>query len=289
MNFTKKILAAVLSLILVVLCFSGCSKSTAADEITSKTLLIAYTEDKAPFIYEEDGVLKGFDVEIFDKIFESIKNDFKNYKFVKVDEDYRLGEDAYCVDADGKECIAYIMAGGVQKNVGDVNETYTFSDDIITNFVVTITKQDSSITDYTSLSGNEIGVVGDVAKAALDKHAVIKLGAKSVTEYENSELENALADLDSGKIKAVVVDSFTQGAAKLNCNERGYNVLSGELETVNYVYAFKKYDWYVESINNALYELQSPDYNDADELTPIVEKYFGYDASYFDYEPSNDK
>ena len=52
---------------------------------------------------------------------------------------------------------------------------------------------------------------------------------------------------------------------------------------------FKKGDWVVDNWNEAIYELKSPDYNDKDEFTPMVEKYFGYNASSFDYVPSNTK
>ena len=44
---------------------------------------------------------------------------------------------------------------------------------------------------------------------------------------------------------------------------------------------FKKGDLVVENWNEAIYELKSPDYNDKDEFTPMVEKYFGYNASTF--------
>ena len=52
---------------------------------------------------------------------------------------------------------------------------------------------------------------------------------------------------------------------------------------------FKKGDWVVDNWNEAIYELKSPDYNDKDEFTPMVEKYFGYNASSFDYVPSKTK
>lgn len=283
MKITKRILAALLAMITVVLCFSGCSKSESADEITAETMLIAYTEEKAPFLYEENGELKGFDVELFETIFDNIKNDYKNYKFVKVDEDYRLGEEAYCVDASGKECIAYIMVGGIQKNVDDINERFTFTADVINNRVLTITKDGYGVTDYTALNGKEVGTVGDTAKAGLDKHAVIKNGCASVTEYSADRLADAVADLESGKIKAIVVDEFTYCASDVNADS--YITLDGELEKESYVYALRKFDWFDEAINNAIYELRSPDYNDSDDFTPIVEKYFGYNASSFSYEP----
>ena len=53
--------------------------------------------------------------------------------------------------------------------------------------------------------------------------------------------------------------------------------------------SFKKGDWVVDNWNEAIYELKSPDYNDKDEFTPMVEKYFGYNASSFDFVPSKTK
>ena len=279
MKSVKKILAVLLLLITVTLCFVGCSKSEAADEITADTMLIAYTEDNAPFVYEENGELKGFDVELFKTIFDNIKNESKNYKFVKVDKDYRIGEDVYCTTEDGKDCIAYVMIGGIQKDTGAINESYTLSEPVISNRIITVTAENSKIGTYADLGGKNVGIITDAAKTALDKHNAIKNGFKSLTEYDKAE--TAIADVKSGKIDALIIDEFTYCTA----DNSGLKALDGELDTVDYVYAFKKWDWYVDSINEAVYELKSPDYNDADEFTPLVEKYFGYNASAFNYQP----
>ncbi len=282
-NF-KKAISVLLCVLFVGSCFAGCSSSDKADEITDKTMLIAYTEENEPFIYtDKNGNLTGFDVEIFEKIFDDIKNEAKNYKFVKVEEGYRVGEDPAYIDDDGNEYIAYVMIGGVQKNVGTFNEDFTFSDDIIDNRIITVTAKGAKIASYADLDGLTAGVVTKQAEAALDKNAAIKSSLKAVKAYK--DIKSALADLDAGKINAVVVDEFSFNVLE---NKDSYSVLNGELDTLSYVYAFKKYDWYVEAINEAVYELQSPDYNDKDEFTPIVEKYFGYDASSFDYTPVED-
>lgn len=282
-NF-KKAISVLLCVLFVGSCFAGCSSSDKADEITDKTMLIAYTEENEPFIYtDKNGNLTGFDVEIFEKIFDDIKNEAKNYRFVKVEEGYRVGEDPAYIDDDGNEYIAYVMIGGIQKNVGTFNEDFTFSDDIIDNRIITVTAKGAKIASYADLDGLTAGVVTKQAEAALDKNAAIKSSLKSVKAYK--DIKSALADLDAGKINAVVVDEFSFNVLE---NKDSHSVLNGELDTLSYVYAFKKYDWYVEAINEAVYELQSPDYNDKDEFTPIVEKYFGYDASSFDYTPVED-
>ncbi len=286
MKITKKILAVMLSAMLIVLCFAGCSQSGPAEEITAETMLIAYTEDNAPFVYEENGEVKGFDVELFETIFKDVKNEFKNYKFVKVDKDYKIGEDVYCVDDNGENCIAYVMIGGVQKDVGSVNENYTFSEDVINDRIITITTDKSGITSYASLEGKTVGVVTGVAKTALDKHTAIKNNCKTVQEYKAEDIAAALADLDAGKINALVVDEFVYHSAEKAAE---YKILDGELDNISYAYLFKKWDWYNDAINEAIYELKSPEYNDADEFTPIVEKYFGYNASSFEYNPPEKK
>lgn len=283
MKTAKKIIALLLSAMFIVLCFAGCSAAEEAEEITEKTMLIAYTEENAPFVYEENGELKGFDVEIFKKIFNNIKNEYKNYKFVKVDADYKIGEDVYCVDANGKDCIAYIMIGGVQKDIDDINKTYSFTEDVINNRVITITKDGNRITSYAELNGKNIGVISGVAKTALDKHTTIKDGCQTIKEYTAENIDTAIAELDNGTIQALVIDEFTYYTSDANTDS--YIVLDSELENISYVYALKKWDWVVDSINEAIYELKSPEYNDADEFTPIVEEYFRYNASSFEYNP----
>ncbi|MGN1329648.1 MAG: substrate-binding periplasmic protein [Eubacterium sp.] len=281
MSKFKKIICVLLSMLFVAGCFAGCSSKGEAGEITDETMLIAYTEENAPFIYTgEDGKLTGFDVEVMEAIFDDVKNDYKDYEFVKVDADYKIGEDTAYTDKDGNDYIAYVMVGGVQRDTGSFNKDFTFTESIIDNRIITVSQSGSKIADYSDLKGKNVGVVTDQAMTALDANSAIKNNCKVVKEYEN--INTALSDLDAGKLDAVVTDEFSFNVLESKDN---YTVLSGELDTISYVYAFKKYDWYVDSINEAVYELKSPDYNDADEFTPLVEKYFGYDASSFDYEP----
>lgn len=281
MKTMKKVIAVFLSVLFVMLCFAGCSSSDKAENITDETLLVAYTAEKKPFVYKDkDGNLTGFDVELMSKIFNDVKNDYKNYKFVQVDEDYRLGEDAAYTDDEGNEYIAYVMVGGVEKNTGSFNKDHTFTKDIIDNRVIAVTAENSKINTYADLKGAKAGVVTDTAKAALEKNAVIKDGMKNVKEYKDAK--SAIADLKSGTIDVIIIDEFSYNVAD---GRDGLKALDNELDTVSYVYSFKKWDWYDEAFNEAIYELKSPEYNDADEFTPIVEKYFGYNASNFDYEP----
>ena len=284
MKVFKKIFAIALCGILIAIAFAGCSKSGEADKITDKTMLIAYTDEVEPFLYKDkNGKLAGFDVDLFKKIYDNVKNDTKDYKFVKVDKDYKVGDDIAYTNKDGDEFIAYTMIGAVQKNVGSVNEDFSFTNDIITNRIITVTKSGNNISDYNDLSGKKLAVVTDIAKAALDKNSTIKNNNKN-TLYPT--IEDALSALDNGSVDAVITDEFNFSPLK---NAEKYQVLNGELDKISYAFMFKKGDWVVDNWNEAIYELKSPDYNDKDEFTPMVEKYFGYNASSFDYVPSKTK
>lgn len=285
MKAMKKAIAVILCALFVVLCFAGCSASGEAEEITDETLLVAYTAENKPFIYtDENGELTGFDVELIKEIFDDVKNDYKNYKFIQVDEDYRVGEDTAYTDESGNNYIAYVMVGGLEKNSGSFNKDHTFTKDIIDNRIIAVTAQGSKITSYAQLDGANAGIFSDAAKAALDKNASVKNNMKNITDYKAAA--DALADLKSGKIDVLIIDEFNFNVAE---GKDDFAVIDGELDTISYVYAFKKWDWYDEAFNEAIYELKSPDYNDADMFTPIVEKYFGYNASNFDYQPSQTK
>lgn len=284
MKVFKKIFAIALCGILIASAFAGCSKSGEADKITDKTMLIAYTDEVEPFLYKDkNGKLAGFDIDLFKKIYDNVKNDTKNYKFVKVDKDYKVGDDIAYTNKDGDEFIAYTMIGAVQKNVGSVNEDFSFTNDIITNRIITVTKSGNNISDYNDLSGKKLAVVTDIAKTALDKNSTIKNNNKN-TLYPT--IEDALSALDNGSVDAVITDEFSFSPLE---NAEKYQVLNGELDKISYAFMFKKGDWVVENWNEAIYELKSPDYNDKDEFTPMVEKYFGYNASSFDYVPSKTK
>lgn len=95
-----------------------------------------------------------------------------------------------------------------------------------------------------------------------------------------------LPPLDNGSVDAVITDEFNFSPLE---NAEKYQVLNGELDKISYAFMFKKGDWVVENWNEAIYELKSPGLQRQGRFTPMVEKYFGYNASSFDYVPSKTK
>lgn len=296
MKTLKKIIPVFLSMLLIVSCFAGCSKTEEAEQITDGTMLVAYTEEIAPFISNGDNGPEGFDVDVFKAIAESVKGEYKNYKFVQVEEGYKIGEDTAYTDEDGNEYTANIMIGGVQSDTGTINEDYSLTDSLISNRIVTVVPKDSNIKSYADLEGAKVGIVTKQAVSALDENTSIKNSVKSVKEY--AEINDAVLDLYSNKIDALISDEFTLHTVNMDVgsgreiivsiyDDELFTILNGELDIINYVFAVKKWDGLRDSINNAIYELKSPDYNGEDEFTPIVEKYFGYNASGFSFAPEN--
>ncbi|MCD7723592.1 MAG: transporter substrate-binding domain-containing protein [Clostridiales bacterium] len=287
MKSTKKILSLFFAVLFIGALFSGCSESeNAASEITEDTLIFAYTAENSPFIYtDENGQLAGFDVELVENTFDSFKGDYTDYVFVQVEEGYVLGEDICYTDSAGNEYSAIIYCGGFTKNTGTVNEDYSWSSNIIENNIITAVAESAgeSITSYSDVAGCSAAVVSGAAVSALDKNSAVKDSLKAASEY--SSAKEAFAALDAGKVDIVIIDEFsyyTYGG--------GYTVLPGVLDTVEYAFAFDPSEDFSTSFNEAVKELQSADYGDGDELTPIVTEYFASaDLCVFQYTTDGDE
>lgn len=277
----KRIISFILCAVLVCAAFAGCS-SNKNETYGDTVLIIGYTESEAPFLeVDADGNATGFYADLWASVFESVKGDFKSYRFEKIEKGYILEESGGFTDSKGKAYSASLLMGAVMKNEGTVNEDYSFTEPIITNRVIAVTAKDSGIKSFADFSGKKAVTVNALSKAALEKQSSVATACASVSE---TDIENALKMLDGGAADVVITDEFTFMPL---ANASAYTVLGGELDTVEYVIACAKYSGWKDSINEAIYEYKNPEYNkNGDEFTPLVEKYFGYNASSFDYQHS---
>lgn len=285
MNTTKRVISLLLCVVFVCACFTGCSSKN-AEKYSDETLIIGYTESVSPFLeVAEDGKAEGFVADLWKAIFDSVKGDLKSYRFEKVEEGYALEEDGGFVDSNGKEYSAGLLMGAVSKNNGTFNEDYSFTEPIITNRVVAVVGKDSKIKTYADFADARAVVVNDTAKQAFEKQNAISSACKSVTDA--GSIDEALDMLDGGTADVVVTDEFSyMPSGRVD----SYTVLDKELDTTEYVIACAKYSGWKDSINEAIREYKSEKYNkNGDEFTPLVEKYFGYNASSFNYETEGDK
>ena len=280
MKLLKRLSAIVISAVLICAMFAGCSSNKGV-VYSDTVLIIGYTEEVAPFIesVDENGNAKGFIPELWEAIFDDVKGDLKTYRFEKVEEGYELENEGGFTDADGKVYSAGLLMGAVSKNNGTFNEDYSFTEPIISDRVIAVTAQNSEVKTYADFASKNAVVVGETAKTAFEKQSAISSSCASVTEA--ASVEDALALIDSGTADVLVTDEFLFNPLE---NAANYTVLEGELDTIEYVIACAKYSGWKDSINEAIRELKSEDYEDGDAFTPLVEKYFGYNASSFDYQ-----
>ena len=284
----KKVFSVLLAAVLICTAFAGCSKnknkSLIAEEYSDTALIIGYTEEAEPFIKAgKNGDATGFIPDLWKAIFDNVKGDLKQYRFEKIEAGYKLEDDGGFFDKDKKEYSAGLLMGAVSKNNGTFNEDYSFSEPIVTNRVIAVTAKNSKVKTYADFKGAKAVVTNETAKTAFEKNAAIS-SVCAKTE-ENNDVAKALADLDSGKADVVITDEFSFNPLE---NKDNYAVLSGELDTIEYVIACAKYSGWKDSINEAIRELKSEDYG-KDDFTPLVEKYFGYNASSFNYVTEGDK
>ena len=280
----KKLFSVILCVALVAAIFAGCSGNK-KEKYSDETLIIGYTEEMEPMLkLNENGKPAGFSVDLWKAIFDGVKGDCKRYRFEKVEEGYELEKDGGFFDSKDKEYSAGLLMGPVTMNKGTFNKDYSFTDPIITNRIIALTAKNSDRNGFTELKDARVVAVSDIAAEELNSHSSIASVCKSITQQ--NDITKALALLDSGKADVVVTDEFSFMPTG---KEKDYKIFEQELDRIDYVIACAKYSGWKDSINQAIYELKNEEYGKGDEFTPIVEKYFGYNASQFNYEPSKTK
>lgn len=280
MKTAKRILAVLLTAALIACLFAGCSSNT-DNSISDTTLIIGYTEELAPFITNvKDGSAEGFIPALWEKIFDDVKGDLKAYRFEQVEEGYMLEDDGGFYDENGKEYSAGLLMGAVSKNSGTFNKEYSFTEPIITNRIIAVTKKDSKVKTWSDFASARVVATSPTARAAFENNTAIYGVCAALTDAK--QIDAGLGVIDADLADVVITDEISFNNYE---NKDNYTVLEHELDTIEYVIACAKYSGWKDSINNAIYELQSDQYNDADEFTPLVEEYFGYDTSEFTYLP----
>lgn len=252
----KKIIAVLLTLVLVVGAFAACGGSTTeettADEgtttgmtATEGVLVMATNAAFPPYEFKDGDDFAGIDVEIAGKIAE------------------KLGMTLEIKDVEFGSIV-----GGVQTGKFDIGmagmtvtderlESVNFSTSYATGIQVVIVAEDSDIASLDDLKGDgsmKFGVQQDTTGDIYASDTIENggYGEENVIRYKTGA--DAVQALITGKVDAVIIDN--EPAKSFVAANEGLKILDGEWTLENYAIAIaKENEALLTAVNNALAEL----------------------------------
>lgn len=261
----KKLLAVLMAVLMVALCFSACggkseetSTTDASNTDKKETIVVGYTI-YAPMNYlDENGELIGFDTELAKAVFENLgyKVVFKEIKW----------ENKYTeLDSGAIDCIWNGFTCNTADDDGVLRaDKVDFSYNYMKNKQVIVAKKDSGIATVNDLKGKiadaEIGSAGESYAKDLAEGIIFK-GATKQTD--------CLLSVNTGKANFAVLD---EQLAKSYCGKGDYKdlviieALSSEVEF--YAIGFKKGSTLTANVNEQLVALAADG-----TISKLAEKY----------------
>lgn len=267
----KKILGitgvAIASVALLAACSSK-SKDTSSDTSSSKssgakeTVNFATVGTTAPFSYEKDGELTGYDVEVAKAVFKD--SDKYEVKFQKTE---------WSSVFTGLDSAKYQMAGNNISYSEERDQKYLFSYPIGTTPAVLTVPKDSKIKKYDDIAGHSTQVVQGTSTATQltkfnDKHS-----DKPVElNYTNENITQMLTNLNEGKYDFKIFDAPTVNSIIKNnklTNLKTIELKSDQQPYIYFLFADNQKDLQ-KFVNKRLEELQKDG-----TLAKLAEKFLG--------------
>lgn len=232
------------------------SAASAVSTIKSGTLTMSTNAEFEPFEFKDGTKIVGIDVDIANKIAQKLGDQ------LKIND---VAFDSLLMELQSGKCD-FVAAG--MSITEDKKKNVDFSDTYFDATQSIIVKKDSPIKSRTDLNGKKVGVqqgtTGDSFCTNEDKKSDIKVG--TVKRFNKGA--DAISDLISGRIDAVVIDDFP--AAKfVSKNPDKLVKLSDALTVEHYAIAVKKGDTAkLDLINGVLKDMKS-----SGELDKIINNY----------------
>ncbi|RFU68942.1 amino acid ABC transporter substrate-binding protein [Peribacillus saganii] len=236
---------------------AGCSKS--AGKAEDNTLVIGIDDKFAPMGFrDEDNKIVGFDI------------DYANAAAEK------MGTKVKFQPIDWKTKEAELSSGRIDliwngyTITEERKEKVLFTKPYLENAQVVVTKADSKLTKVADLEGKIVGLQSLSSASDALNAAPIKSKIKTVTEFADNV--QALSDLKSGRVDAVVIDEIVINYYMTKQGE-SFKVLDESLAPEEYGIGVKKgNDELLEKLQKALDEL-----NEDGTAAEISKKWFGED------------
>lgn len=228
----KKLLALVLTVLMMVACFAGCG--------SAEKLVMGTNASFPPYEYVDDnGKIVGIDAEIAEAIAEKLgmELEIKDMEFDSL------------LTAVQSKTIDVALAG---MTVTDERKlAVNFSDTYATGVQVIIVNETSNIKTVDDLKNKKIGVQ---AGTTGDIYCTDEFGQENVKQYQNGAL--AVAALKNNQVDCVVIDNEpAKNYVKAN---QGLKILETEYAVEDYAAAISKENTeLLEKFNTALSELKA--------------------------------
>ena len=258
----KKALCALLAVVMTgVMClgFTGCQNKSGG------TFTVGFDKEFPPMGFvDKDGNYVGFDLDLAQEVAKRLGLE---YKAQPIEWDFKTTE----LSTGNIDCVwnGFTMTGR--------EDEYTWSKPYLNNQQVFIVLTDATYTDKASLAGTSVAVQEDSsAQAAVndDKNKDFKATLKEVISTPTNL--NALMELDTGKVNAVLMDEVV-ARYNIEQNEGKYKLLEEPLAAEKYAIGFNLGNTELrDKVDKALQEM-----TDDGTMAKISEKWFGKDITIF--------
>lgn len=206
---------------------AACSSSNSTSNSSAKeTINFATVGTTAPFSYEKDGELTGYDVEVAKAVFEN--SDKYEVKFQKTE---------WSSVFTGLDSGKYQMGGNNISYSEERNQKYLFSYPIGTTPSVLTVPKDSDISKYDDIAGHSTQVVQGTSTATQltqfnEEHASNPVELN----YTNENITQMLTSLNEGKYDFKIFDAPTVNSIIQNNNLSNLKTIELESEEQPYIY-----------------------------------------------------
>lgn len=230
----KKLIAILLAFCATFSLFATGNSETPMGEDNS----LSYIQEKGEFVLglddafppmgfrDEDGKIVGFDIDLATEVFNRMGIELRLQP---------IDWDAKILDLNSKDIDA--IWNGLTINE-ERQAQITFSKPYLANEQIIIVQAGSSIDTRATLSGKTVGIqLGSSAQDGVDNYPEVRDSFKELVKYQDNV--QALMDLKTGRIDAVVVDSIA-GRYYISQNPGDYQVASEDFAAEQFGVGFRK-------------------------------------------------
>lgn len=270
MKKIKKISKLIVTILVVVMAFSGCGtkekdgKDHSLQDIKDKkTFVLGLDASFPPMGFkDENDTIVGYDIDLATEVCKRMGVTLKLQPIDWESKEMELN------DAKSIDCIWNGLSYSKKRD-----KAMTLSDRYMTNKQVVVVLADSSFTAFSDLAGKTVALQStSTAEDAVENNKEFKDSLKDIIKIDDNV--KAMMDLEVGGSDAVVMDEVV-AAYYMKQNEGKFRVLEGSLSDEEYVIGFRKGD---TALCNEVMKCLEQMKEDGT-LADITTKWFGSDIS----------